>query len=260
MQEIVGTNNPYTFREAEWVDFQSGCSTCKGSTDYQNINTRGCQAGGAKKKSVRKNKKVRGGDVTGFNDKWNELHTLEETKMSGGAKKSNKKVKKVKEIRGGVENELNILEETIMSGGAKKSNKKVKKVKKMRGGVETEGATPYPLAYYDTNSKVDDYAADSGFGVETAYGVSDPLDAGVGMLAPFNANKNASPLTGTQTGGARKVKKTPSIINKIKSLFKIGKKPTKAKSTKPKSTKPKSTKPKSTKPKSTKPKSTKARK
>ena len=224
MQEIVGTNNPYTFREAEWVDFQSGCSTCKGSTDYQNINTRGCQAGGAKKKSVRKTKKVRGGDVTGFDDKWNELHILEETKMSGGAKKS---------------------------------NKKVKKVKKMRGGVETEGATPYPLAYYDTNSKVDDYAADSGFGVETAYGVSDPLDAGVGMLAPFNANKNASPLTGTQTGGARKVKKTPSILNKIKSLFKIGKKPTKAKSTKPKSTKAKSTKPKSTKPKSTKPKSTK---
>ena len=38
-------------------------------------------------------------------------------------------------------------------------------------------------------------------GVETAYGKSVPLDAGVGNLAPFNTSRASAPLSMIQTGG-----------------------------------------------------------
>ena len=150
----------------------------------------------------------------------------------------------------------------------------------MSGGAESEGATFSHSRFFNTDAILDDYLADSGFGVETAYGKSDPLDAGVGMLAPFNVNKASSPLTMTQTGGAKtpkKMVKKPTIMNHIKGVFSKIKNPfgvksktdksktvksktVKSKTVKSKTVKSKTVKPKTVKPKSTKPKSTKPKK
>lgn len=81
--------------------------------------------------------------------------------------------------------------------------------KKQKGG-----ATGLPQDFYSPEL-LDGYRADSGMGVPTAYGPSDPLNAGVGELAPFNVSRSAAQLTMQQTGGKKKKKtatkkKTPT--------------------------------------------------
>ena len=265
------SGNPYTLHEAPWQDFQSGSTTCRASTDYMNINTKG---GYYKKKSTKK-----GGDnqlamdkLANYNNDIVESMSNEETVegyiSKGGAKKTKRSIKKGGDYQLSMDKLANynndivesmsneeMVEGYMSKGGAKKTKRSIKK-----GGAESEGATFTHMRYFDTNAILDDYSDNSGFGVKTAYGPSEPLDAGVGLLAPFNSNKAASPLSMTQTGGAKakKVKKTkkPSIMNHIKSVINKIKSPfkSKPKTTKPKTTKPKTTKPKTTKPKTTKPK------
>jgi hypothetical protein len=91
--------------------------------------------------------------------------------------------------------------------GVKKTLKKSKKSMKKKGGAETEGATGMPSQFYN-NGTVDDYPANSGNGVNSAYGLIEPKDAGVGNLAPFNVSKNSAPLTMMKTGGKKKVSKS----------------------------------------------------
>ena len=69
------------------------------------------------------------------------------------------------------------------------------------GGDTNWGATGMPQRFYDANDEGINYGLDSGMGVDTAYGKSVPLDAGVGNLAPFNTSKASAPLSMTQTGG-----------------------------------------------------------
>ena len=69
------------------------------------------------------------------------------------------------------------------------------------GGVESMGATGMPARFYDANADSMNYGRNSGMGVPTAYGASDPLDAGVGNLAPFNVSNASASLSMQQTGG-----------------------------------------------------------
>ena len=79
--------------------------------------------------------------------------------------------------------------------------------KKQKGGDTNWGATGLPQDFYSPEL-LDGYRADSGMGVPTAYGPSDPLNAGVGNLAPFKVARGAAQLTMQQTGGKKKKKKT----------------------------------------------------
>ena len=194
--------NPYTFHEAAWQDFQSGSTTCRASTDYMNINTKSTQCGGAKPKRSTKDKKTK------------------DKKTKGTKSTKSTKTLKGKSKKGG-DYQLNM--DNLSSYNDHQFDPSMSKYGSvMSGGAESEGATFSHSRFFDTNAILDDYIADSGFGVETAYGKSEPLDAGVGMLAPFNANKASSPLTMTQTGGAKPKKKTvkkPTIMNHIKGVI-----------------------------------------
>jgi hypothetical protein len=70
------------------------------------------------------------------------------------------------------------------------------------GGVESMGATGMPARFYDANADSMNYGNHSGMGVQTAYGRSEPLGAGVGNLAPFNVSNASAPLSMQQTGGS----------------------------------------------------------
>ena len=85
-----------------------------------------------------------------------------------------------------------------------KVNKKTKKngtTRNQSGGDTNWGATGMPQRFYDVNDESMNYGLDSGMGVQTAYGKSVPLDAGVGNLAPFNTSRASAPLSMMQTGG-----------------------------------------------------------
>ena len=69
------------------------------------------------------------------------------------------------------------------------------------GGDTNWGATGMPQRFYNANDESMNYGLDSGMGVQTAYGKSVPLDAGVGNLAPFNTSRASAPLSMMQTGG-----------------------------------------------------------
>ena len=131
----------------------------------------------------------------------------EESTMSGGKKRQTKKSHKGGQVPP---------EESSMSGGKKKQTKKKQtKKKSMKGGEESWGATGMPSNYY-SGLPADGYAANNGDGVETAYGVIDAKDAGVGNLAPFNTSKNASKLTMMKTGGKKSSKsKKGGLIPKM---------------------------------------------
>jgi len=58
-----------------------------------------------------------------------------------------------------------------------------------------------PQRFYDANDESMNYGMGTGMGIETAYGKSDPLDVGVGNLAPYNTSKASAPLSMMQTGG-----------------------------------------------------------
>ena len=80
---------------------------------------------------------------------------------------------------------------------------------KQRGGQESSGATFMTSNFFDPNAPMSDASADSGKGVETAYGRNEPLDVGTGMLAPYTTSTSptANHSSGEQTGGKKSPKK-----------------------------------------------------
>ena len=83
---------------------------------------------------------------------------------------------------------------------------------KQKGGQESSGATPMTSNFFDATAPMSDASADSGKGVETAYGRGDPLDVGTGMLAPYTTSTSptANHSSGQQTGGKKAPKKRSS--------------------------------------------------
>ena len=158
---------------------------------------------GGKKRKQTKRKTLKGGQESeesmSLKIPSEESMTMGET-MTGGKKR---KQTKRKTLKGGQESEESMPMEETMSGGKKR---KQTKRKNMKGGQETKGATGMPSNYY-SGLPADGYAANNGNGVETAYGVIDAKDAGVGNLAPYNTSKNASKLTMIKTGGKKKSSK-----------------------------------------------------
>jgi hypothetical protein len=115
-------------------------------------------------------------------------------------------------------------------GKGKKPTDKKKKVPKktstkrklkQKGGQESSGATPMTLNFFDANAPMNDASADSGKSVETAYGKSNPLDVGTGMLAPYTTSTSptANHSSGQQTGG-KKAPKKKSAPKKKKPMVK----------------------------------------
>ena len=88
---------------------------------------------------------------------------------------------------------------------AKKTSCNIK-AKMMNGGEQSWGATGMPAQFYNAKKPLMSYPINSGFGVQTAYGKSLPLDVGTGSLAPFTASKSktANMATMNKTGGANK--------------------------------------------------------
>jgi hypothetical protein len=142
-------------------------------------------------------------------------------KSSSSKAKKSKKPKKtiVNKAMSGVKKIKNM----IMS---KVSSMKKKKSKKQKGGQESSGATPMDMRFFNTNASLLNSSANSGMGVNSAYGSIDPKDVGVGMLAPYTTStcKTANHSSGQQTGGkkskakkskVKKTKKEKSMMNKI---------------------------------------------
>ena len=98
------------------------------------------------------------------------------------------------------------------TGGKKTSRKN------MKGGEESWGATGMPAQFYNPKKPLVGYPANSGFGVPTAYGPSNPLDVGTGLLAPFTASKSptANLATMNKTGGAKKKIKRKTTTKTMK--------------------------------------------
>ena len=126
----------------------------------------------------------------------------------------------------------------IVKKPVKKTVKKTKKspkrkMRKMRGGQETEGATGLPLRFYNPTGKIDNFPANSGEGIMSAYGPIKLGDVGTGMLAPYTASTSstANPNTMMKTGGAKKSKGKKLPKKPMKKSTKKTKKSTK-KSTK----------------------------
>ena len=94
----------------------------------------------------------------------------------------------------------------IASKEKKHGGKKTKSSKKMKGGEESWGATGMPMQYYDPNAKLVGYPINSGNNAKTAYGSQEPLNAGIGMLAPNTVSKSltANVATNMKTGGLKK--------------------------------------------------------
>jgi hypothetical protein len=137
-------------------------------------------------------------------------------------KKATKTKKPTKSILNKTMNGVKKIKNMIMS---KVSSMKKKKPKKQKGGQESSGATPMDMRFFDTKANLLSSSADSGMGVNSAYGIIDPKDIGSGMLAPYttSTSKTANYSSGQQTGGKKskgKVKKTKSkkeksVLNKI---------------------------------------------
>ena len=120
------------------------------STKNIKIGNQRLLAGGAKKKTIKNVKKMRGGNETDFkyipDNSTVDLTSINSPKseLIGGSKKKNvkKSVKDVKNMRGGNENDLTDMNspKTDLMGGSKKKNvkKSVKNVKNMRGGNEND--------------------------------------------------------------------------------------------------------------------------
>ena len=100
---------------------------------------------------------------------------------------------------------------------SKSNDKNSSKRKTMYGGQESSGATPMDQRFYDANMKVLDYPANSGMGVQSAYGPIELGDAGVGMLAPYTSSNcsSANHSSGMQTGGAKTIKKKMTEKEKL---------------------------------------------
>ena len=246
-----------------WVDFQSGCGTCKASTDYVQY-----YGSGGKKKLKKQGggmgqyEDVMGsqvmipvgnsmdsandmyptemmGDVTGAqmmdknlgvawattgganpkNKKKNNrrgkaehMKRMNKKKKPHNADKKKKPHKADEKMKGVMEHKRRNMGKITGKKGKnvmthkrrnirKTTGKKGKKHHQM-GGVESMGATGMPARFYDANADSMNYGNHSGMGVQTAYGRSEPLGAGVGNLAPFNVSNASAPLSMQQTGGS----------------------------------------------------------
>ena len=137
----------------------------------------------------------------------------EDSTMTGGKKTRVRSKKK----KGGMASEMVPTEEnSMMTGGKKTRTRKIKsrsrsttRGRKLKGGEETWGATGMPAQFFNANAKLMGYPYNSGYGVKTAYGLANPKDVGMGLLAP-NTTSNAStanPSTSMKTGGRKKTKK-----------------------------------------------------
>ena len=128
--------------------------------------------------------------------------------FKGGKKKENSWIKHVKKVA---------KEKKISYKDALKIAKKTYKKKKvMKGGDSNMGQTGFPGKYFGNDVPMN---SSNGFGVKTAYGISEPLDVGMGNLAPFNTAKKGPKLTGLQTGGKRKYRKRRTKKKNLKGGF-----------------------------------------
>lgn len=146
------------------------------------------------------------------------LATMSKT---GGAKKkqTQKQTKKNKDTKKDTKGT-----KLPMKKKSKKTSSNIK-AKMMKGGEESWGATGMPSQFYNPKKPLVGYPSNSGSGVPTAYGPSNPKDVGTGLLAPFTASKSptANIATMNKTGGAKKKRKT---VPK-RSMKKVTKKDTK---------------------------------
>jgi len=126
--------------------------------------------------------------------------------MSGGKSKKNNHVGGFSSIPS---EEHNDIMDNMTGGKKSKTTKKSKSTKKskkmMNGGMETSGATPMNQRFYDVNANLDNYPANSGNGIMSAYGQIVSGDIGSGMLAPYTAStcSMANHNTDMKTGGSK---------------------------------------------------------
>ena len=132
------------------------------------------------------------------------------TKTGGTKKKSNTKKTPTKKMP-----KTQTDKKTPSKKKSKKSSCNIK-AKMMKGGEESWGATGMPAQFYNAKKPLMSYPPNSGFGVQTAYGASLPLDVGTGLLAPFTASKSktANMATMNKTGGAKKKSPTKKQTTK----------------------------------------------
>ena len=238
---MMNTNNSRSsYNDPTFKPFQSGCSLCYPSTDYQFTNT---MKGGSQQKLISNLPGKNLYKATDYSVPMNKLMKNNygiSFNTSGGAKKGKNSLEKkvshmMKHInkRGGMGAEIMPSEENatmIKTGGKKtkvdKSKSKSKnnsRGKKLKGGEETMGATGMPSQFFNANAKLMGYPYNSGMGAKTAYGPANPKDVGTGLLAPnTTSNSNtANPATSMKTGGRKKIRKQSGKGFPIPSLSQI---------------------------------------
>lgn len=169
------------------------------------------QKGG--KKRVMKKKGGNANEDTGRAMKAASKENVSSEEMSGGKKTKKSTTKKTAPKKKPVTKKL------VKKTAPKKKSTTKKTVKKTvsrkrGGGNQTEGATGLPSEFY-TGKQITGYPANSGKDVESAYGLIDPRDAGVGMLAPYNTSNNSKGNTMMKTGGRKSKNKKGGLIPKI---------------------------------------------
>ena len=159
------------------------------------------------------------------------MGTMINSEMSGGVKKNSKKSQKGSSLvnpslgpspvhthQVKVNNLPYISQKSLnreINGGVKKNSKKIQKgglsksksmVKNMKGGQESSGATPMDQRFYNPQATLENYPANSGNGVMSAYGPIQVGDIGSGMLAPYTSSNcsSANHNTNMKTGGVKK--------------------------------------------------------
>jgi len=153
--------------------------------DYENVDRYGSvdMTGGKGKEKKGKSKSSKYSDFD-FEKEWKEFEESYNQKYGGASKKRKTSSKKKPAKKAS----------SSAKKPAKKGAKKPTKRKTQRGGDES-GATFAPAQMFDANAKM---TAPSSGPVQTAYGLSNPIDGPDRNLAPY---PNA---TETQTGGAKK--------------------------------------------------------
>ena len=243
MSQMMKANNTRSsYNDPTFTPFQSGCSLCYPSTDYQFTNS---MKGGSQQKLISNLPGKNLYKTTNYSVPMNKLMKDNygiSFNTSGGAKKSKKSLeKKVSHMmkyvnkKGGMAAEMMPSEEhhsTMMkTGGAKKTrarktksrSRSASRGRKLKGGEETWGATGMPSQFFNANAKLMGYPYNSGNGAKTAYGPANPKDVGMGLLAPNTTSKvnTANPATSMKTGGRKKTRKQSGKGFPIPSLSSI---------------------------------------
>jgi hypothetical protein len=145
--------------------------------------------------------------ATAFGGKAKKSKKIKKSSSSSKAKKSKKAKKPKKSIINKSMNGVKKIKNMIMG---KVSSMKKKRSKKQKGGQESSGATPMDMRFFDTKASLISASADSGMGVNSAYGTIEPRDVGSGLLAPYttSTSKTANHSSMQQTGGKKSKRKT----------------------------------------------------